>query len=110
MTPGPAPKDRASRRRRNTPAAGEWVDLKPLETPVLPELEGDFSPEVRELWEIWRRDPVTSQYSPADVGFRPADDPHLRGKAPQGQRDQATDGRLGADTEGEAEPALAGPI
>jgi hypothetical protein len=38
MTPGPPPKDARARRRRNVPAAGEWVDLYPLDEPVLPAL------------------------------------------------------------------------
>lgn len=63
-----------NRRRRNVPMRGEWVDLEPLEAPVLPELpEGewrpDWTPETVELWEAWRADPVTAQWSPSDVAF-----------------------------------------
>jgi len=65
---GPAPKE--SRRRRNAPARGEWVDLAPLERPVLPELpEGEWRPATRATWDAWRSDPVSAQWSPADVAF-----------------------------------------
>lgn len=70
---GPAPKDPGARRRRNEPARGEWVDLEPLAEPVLPELpplEGEEWPEnTRSTWEAWRRDPVSAQWTPADVAF-----------------------------------------
>jgi hypothetical protein len=71
MSPGPPPKDAQARRRRNRPAPGEWVDLFPLEAPVLPELpEGDWSDDTRKTWEAWRSDPVTAQYTAADEGSR----------------------------------------
>jgi hypothetical protein len=70
MTPGPPPKAPQARRRRNTPAGGEWIDLYPLEEPVLPELPGgEWDEDVRELWEAWRKDPATSRYTPADTAF-----------------------------------------
>lgn len=67
---GPAPAE--TRRRRNEPARGDWVDLPPLEKPVLeplPRLEGDelWRPQTMLTWEAWRRDPVTAMWSPADV-------------------------------------------
>jgi len=69
---GPAPKEHG-RRRRNAPQRGEWVELAPLEEPVLgelPELEGEvWTPGARMLWDAWRSDPVTAQWSPADVAF-----------------------------------------
>jgi hypothetical protein len=77
---GPAPKE--NRRRRNVPARGEWADLQPLDKPVLPvlpkasplrhpETDADIGwpVETRDLWNAWRRDPVTSQWSPADVAY-----------------------------------------
>ncbi len=71
MTPGPAPKDARARRRRNAPAGGEWVDLYPLEEPVLQALSDDdqWSERARDTWEAWRQDPATSQWSPADIRF-----------------------------------------
>jgi len=65
--PGVAPKLPEQRRRRNAPERGEWVDLEPLEEPVL----GPFNREtmtVRErMWNGWRNSPETSQYGPADI-------------------------------------------
>jgi hypothetical protein len=68
---GPAPKQ--GRRRRNAPLRGDWVDLAPLEQPVLgelPELPGEVwrEPTVA-VWEAWRSDPVSAQWSAADVAF-----------------------------------------
>lgn len=67
---GPAPQE--VRRRRNEPARGDWVDLEPLEAPVLPELpklpRGEkWRAQTRVTWEAWRQDPVTALWSPADV-------------------------------------------
>ena len=69
---GPAPAE--SRRRSNTPARGEWVDLPPLQAPVLPELppRGDgeeWSQRAVSAWAAWRSDPVTAQWSPSDVSY-----------------------------------------
>ena len=68
---GPAPAE--SRRRANTPARGEWVDLAPLEAPVLPELPelagGEWSERARSTWAAWRADPVTAQYTSADISY-----------------------------------------
>ena len=67
---GPAPKDPSQRRNRNTPMRGEWVDLAPLDKPVLPELpEGNWSPRTCMAWEAWRRDPVSAQWTPSDVDY-----------------------------------------
>lgn len=63
---GPPPKDPGQRRRRNAPARGEWVDLEPLVEAVLPEWDSSWTCP-RELWDAWRADPVTGQYTPADV-------------------------------------------
>lgn len=66
---GPAPAE--TRRRRNEPARGEWVDLEPLEVPVLPELPdaGELPVWSVSLWDAWRSDPVTAQWSPGDVAY-----------------------------------------
>jgi hypothetical protein len=67
--PGPAPADPSRRRRRNTPARGEWVDLDLLVAPVLGDLPcGDWHPRTRALWDAWRADPVTATWTPADCG------------------------------------------
>ena len=73
--PGPAPKDPRARRRRRTPGGGEWIDLHELEKPVLPTLprrtkaEGPWSSRTRAMWNAWRKDPATAQYTPADISY-----------------------------------------
>jgi hypothetical protein len=82
VAPGPRPKAPGERRRYNQPARGEWVDLEPLEAPILREYDPEWATRVvvtddgveevpsgvrREMWEAWRQDPVTSQYSAADI-------------------------------------------
>jgi hypothetical protein len=72
MATGPAPKPKNQRRRTNEPARGEWVDLRPLEKPILPPLgrrEGGWSPKTKRMWAAWRHDPVTAQWSVADVAY-----------------------------------------
>jgi hypothetical protein len=68
---GPAPAE--TRRRRNPPARGDWVDLPQLERTVLPDLpalaEGEWSMQTRVTWAAWQRDPVTVMYTPADVAY-----------------------------------------
>lgn len=64
---GPAPKDPGHRRRYNQPARSEWVDLEPLDKPILPPAMREWESHVKALWEAWRSDPVTSQYGPADL-------------------------------------------
>lgn len=68
---GPAPAE--NRRRRNEPARGDWVDLFPVDKPFLPELperaEGDWSERTKTTWELWRQDPATSQYTPAEIAY-----------------------------------------
>jgi hypothetical protein len=71
---GPAPKQPAERRNKTAPKRGEWVDLVPLVgfvLPELPELAGgeEWSATTRAAWAAWREDPVTSQYSPADIAY-----------------------------------------
>lgn len=63
---GPVPKAEGQRRRRNEPARGEWVDLGPLETPVLPELD-DLAPRAQALYDAWRQDPVTGTYGASEI-------------------------------------------
>lgn len=68
---GPAPKPAGQRRRRNAPARGEWIDLPPLDSPILPELperseaEGEWSERTIFTWKAWQQDPATTQYGPA---------------------------------------------
>ena len=73
MTPGPPPKGPEHRRRRNVPAGGEWVDLHPLDEPVLQPLprreKGAWSARARETWETWRGDPATAQWTAADTHY-----------------------------------------
>jgi len=65
---GVAPKLPGERRRYNQPARGDWVDLEPLEAPVLPVLpKGKWSARTRQAWQAWREDPVTALYGPADI-------------------------------------------
>jgi hypothetical protein len=71
---GLAPKDPSQRRRYNQPARGEWVDLEPLTAPVLPpypvvwyKRETKPFAVAKWMWDLWREDPVTSQWSPSDL-------------------------------------------
>jgi hypothetical protein len=64
--PGPAPKLPENRRNRNPKERGEWVDLEPLEAPILPEYEPTFQMPQR-MWNAWRQDPITSQYGESDI-------------------------------------------
>ena len=64
---GLAPKPPEQRRRRNEPARGEWVDLEPLDEPVLPEADDAWSGRVKRLWNAWRVSPESSQFSATDV-------------------------------------------
>ncbi len=79
---GPAPKSAEQRRRYNQPARGEWVDLEPLDEPILREYDPDWATRVvvtddgveevpsgcrRQMWEAWRNSPVTAQYGVEDI-------------------------------------------
>lgn len=64
---GQAPKLASERRRRNTPARGEWVDLPPLSEPVLPVADHTWSATAKALWAAWREDPVSQTWGPADI-------------------------------------------
>jgi hypothetical protein len=71
---GPAPKPKDQRVNNHAPSRGEWVDLYPLEKSVLPDLperaeDESWSAAAIAAWRAWREDPVTSQYSPADIAY-----------------------------------------
>jgi hypothetical protein len=63
---GPTPKAEGQRRRRNEPMRGEWVDLGPLEAPVLPEMT-DLFPRAQALYDAWRLDPITATFGPSEI-------------------------------------------
>src|SRR4051812_15414591 len=78
----PVPKPKEQRVNRHPPQRGEWVDLEPLEEPILREYDPEWATTVvvtddgveevpsgvrREMWEAWRMSPETSQYGPADI-------------------------------------------
>lgn len=69
---GPAPAE--NRRRANVPARGDWVDLPPITKPFLPELPAradgeEWSQRTVDAWALWRMDPATSQYTPAEIAY-----------------------------------------
>jgi hypothetical protein len=69
--PSPIPKPKEQRVNRSQKLRGEWVDLEPLNKPVLeispvPEA-ADWHERTKRLWRAWRDDPVTSQWSQADI-------------------------------------------
>jgi hypothetical protein len=69
---GPAPKKQ--RQRRGTPTRGDWVQLAPLDKPILPELselpcpveDGDWPYICQTYWEAWRESPVTQMWRADD--------------------------------------------
>jgi hypothetical protein len=67
---GPAPADKADRRRTNKPARGEWVEIERPKKALLPTLmqieKGDWHPRTKALWESWRKDAATTMWEPAD--------------------------------------------
>jgi len=67
MAPGPAPKPKEQRRNRNPKLRGEWVDLEPLEAPVLEPANPRWCAAGRRIWEAFRADPVSAQLSSIDV-------------------------------------------
>jgi hypothetical protein len=68
---GPAPAE--NRRRRNEPTRGDWVDLPPIDKPFLPELpereDGEWRQQTIDSWAMWRMDPATALYTPAEVAY-----------------------------------------
>ena len=73
MAPGPAPAE--TRRRRNVPARGEWIDLPALDEPILPDLPrrakgaGAWSARTKAMWSGWRQDRATTQYGPGTIAL-----------------------------------------
>ena len=71
--PARALKDPAQRVNRVKPAQGEWVDLQPLERPVLPVYPRAWSRREwampKWIWDYWRKDSVTSQWAPGDIAL-----------------------------------------
>jgi hypothetical protein len=68
-----AQKDASQRVNRVKPVS-EWVDLEPLTEPLLPAYpmhwyQRDLRHAVvpKHIWDLWRADPVTSQWSPGDL-------------------------------------------
>ena len=57
------------RRRHGAPARGEWTDLPVLTEPVLPAADRSWGANARRAWNAWRRDSVTTQWTPADIHF-----------------------------------------
>jgi hypothetical protein len=62
------------RRNNHAPVKGEWVDLPVLTEPVLPAYPTVWytraiKPFVvpKWMWDLWRTDAVTTQWSPADI-------------------------------------------
>lgn len=75
---GPAPKDPATRRRRNKPAtpAVEVVPDDELRGPELPDvlcdeagLRVEWHPRTRQWWETWRRSPQAATFIETDWDF-----------------------------------------
>jgi hypothetical protein len=65
-----------TRINNHPPARGEWVDLQPLDEPVLPAYPIDWYRSAikpfavpKQTWDLWRQDPVTSQWAPADIAL-----------------------------------------
>lgn len=64
---GPAPKPKSQRRNTTKPARGEWVDLEPLEQPILEPANPRWCAAGRRLWEAVRADPISTQLSSVDI-------------------------------------------
>jgi hypothetical protein len=72
---GFAQKDPSQRVNRVKPVT-EWVDLEPLEAPLLPPYPMHWYRDDLRLfvvpkwmWDLWRQDPVTAQWSPGDLAL-----------------------------------------
>lgn len=69
---GPAPK--LQRQRRGAPTRGDWLQLEPLNAPILPELselpspleDGTWPFVTQMLWDAWRESPVTAMWKADD--------------------------------------------
>ena len=65
-----------ARRNNHPPQLGEWVDLPPLEEPVLPAYPIDWYRRdqranviPKHIWDLWRIDAATGQWSPGDLAL-----------------------------------------
>jgi hypothetical protein len=74
--PGRPLKTPETRINNHAPTRGEWVDLEPLAEPVLPAYPIDwYRRDMRAFaipkrtWDLWRQDPVTSQWAPGDIAL-----------------------------------------
>jgi hypothetical protein len=72
VSPGPAPKRREARQRRNAPALGEWrviAALNPEPPPLLP--AGTWTERSRERWHAWWAEGVSVTWGPGDLAGLP---------------------------------------
>jgi hypothetical protein len=106
---GPAAKLKSQRRRANDPARGEWMTLEPLEKAVLSPIgprEGGWSRATKAMWDAWRQDPASAQWSPADVAYARDTIERFERCAPSHELRLRMDG-LGLTPKGQARPPLA---
>lgn len=72
---GPAPK--LNRQRRGAPARGDWVQLEPLDGPVIPDLSelpipnglDEWPTNAARYWNAWRESPVTAKWTEDDIAL-----------------------------------------
>lgn len=70
---GPAPKPQGERRNRNQPRRGDWIELRPLEKPRVPDLplapihDAGWSERTIRAWGNWWKDPASQMWQGADV-------------------------------------------
>ena len=78
LMPGPPPKDPKQRRRVNSPTRGDWIDIPEpeLAEPAHPSLgklrmaKGvAWSPELRDRWGVWTRDPSALYWTIGDLQY-----------------------------------------
>ncbi len=99
--PGRGPEPKADRRRRNTPARGEWkpsagVGYQHTPFPLPP--DGLLAPS-RAAWEVWLRSWFASHWTPDDLpGLRQVI--RLYDQVERGEYQRATELRLSMDTYG----------
>jgi len=68
--PSRIPKPPEQRRNRNPKQQGEWIDLPvKLDAPVLPAYRPSEFTIARDFWNAWRKDPICSQYTEADIAY-----------------------------------------
>lgn len=68
MSSGPVPKLPEQRRRANTPARGEWVEIHRRDGEIPPLPDGDWHPRAARSWGLWWSDPAASQWTDAQEG------------------------------------------